>query len=236
MTDKRPWSQRELRYVQTHFGSEFAGDIAIRLKRTRSAVYQVARKLGLSEVRDAQRVERLKRKIEKLNSQGFRDSEIGDRLGIDRRRVCDLRRSLGLPAIGRNESYRRMVARTTKRQCELAGVKSLAELRSKEMKRIARNLGWPDSLSVRAVQILETLYRRGPMTRKQIALAIGMPWVGSRRTFKNNRVPGQSYTAELIRAGLVIRLESAICRPGKGNHEDVYMVGLGVEPCRSKKV
>ncbi len=28
------------------------------------------------------------------------------------------------------------------------------------------------------------------------------------------------------------RLESAVSRKGRGNQEDLYMIGLGVEPCR----
>ncbi len=235
MTTKRFWTEREIAYLLAQYGKIETKEIAKKLRRSIGSVHQCADRHGLSKKRDKAKSLKLQRRIREMNASGLRDSEISDILGVNRRSVAWLRKKQGLPAIGRNESYRRMVAEKTKQQCRQAGVKNLAELRSLEMKRIAKKLGWPETLSVRAVQILETLYRYGPMTRKQLAAAIGIPWAGSRKTFSNNRVPGQSYTAELMRAGLVIRLDSAICHAGRGNHEDVYMVALGVEPCRRKR-
>jgi hypothetical protein len=57
------------------------------------------------------------------------------------------------------------------------------------------------------VQILDALAERGPMTKAQIAEAIGMPWRGrpSRRILKSRDQEG-SYLAHLVKRGLVIQL------------------------------
>lgn len=211
------------------------GDVAMRLSRSCSSVYQRANILGLSEVMCPHETARIKSRIRTWHARGWSDSEIAAKVGRDRRSVGEMRVRLGLEANGNNERRRRKVSERTKQQCEKAGVANLAEVRSESFKGVARRLGWPDHLSLRAVQILETLYQLGPMTRRQLAPAVGMRWRGSRKTFGNNRVPGGSYLAELQRAGLVIRLEKAITHPGKGNHEDLYMVALEVEPCQKAR-
>jgi len=231
----RRWTDTESEYVIKHYGRKKVDTIASYLSRSVSSVYQHARKIGVCETHDRAAAARRDCKIKQLHLKGWSSSEIEKAVDIGHRSIRERIHKMGMIPNGRNARYRKRVAKKTKEQCAAAGVKNLAELRSKEMKRVARNLGWPDYLSLRSVQILETLFQLGPMTRKQIAKAIGLKWVGVQHTFKNKRVPGHNYLAELQRAGLVVRLESAITHKGKGNHQDLYMVALEVEPCQKAR-
>lgn len=228
------WTANETKYVVDHYATQTAGEIAMHLDRTEKAIYQHAFGLGLTEKRSVDEIENRDIEIRRLHKLGWSASEMESRIGIGRRTINSRIHKMGSNPNGRNDRYRRRVAENTRKQCHDAGVSNLAQLRVLEHKKVARRYGWPDHLSLRSVQIVETLYRRGPMTRKQLAVAIGMNWIGSRRSLKGT-VPGGSYLAELQRAGLVVRLASAITHKGKGNHEDLYMVGLGVEPCRKPK-
>lgn len=229
------WKPSETKYVQRNYGKKSAQQIADHLRRSVRSVYQHATKCGAAGTYDKSQIARRDKKIKQLHAKGWSASEMESLVGIGRRTINARINQMGLTPNGRNERYRKRVAQKTREQCMAAGVASLGELRAKEMKRVAHRLGWPDHLALRSVQILETLYQQGPMTRKQIAKAIGMRWVGSRKTFSTKRVPGHSYLAELQRAGLVVRLESAITHKGKGNHQDLYMVALEVEPCQEAR-
>ncbi len=190
--------------------------------------------MGVSTKTDLALRQKRKAAIIRLHAKGWSDSEVADAIGIPRRAVGSYRERLNLPANGRNERYRKRVAENTKRQLKAAGVSSLAEIKALEVAKLAKALGWPEHLSLRSIQIAESLYQRGPMTRKQIANAIGIEWRGSRKTF-SGRMPGGSCLAELQRSGLVVRLQSAITHGGKGNHEDVYFLGLEIEPCQANR-
>lgn len=228
------WTAKEDIFLQKSYKRKRVSEIASRLGRSMSSVYQRSNKLGLNERRDHAEIARRKRRIRKLISQGLSDSEVATRLNMDRRALTEMRCRMGVSANGRSERYRKRVARRTKEQCRKAGVRNLAEIRKKRFEEFVTSLGW-SGVSVRAAQIAEALYRLGPMTRKQICLAVGMPWRGSRKSLSSNRVPGGSYMAELQRAGIVVRLDSAITHKGKGNHEDLYMIGLDVEPCKKAR-
>lgn len=227
----KPYRSQEDAVLRRLYGQKPVTEIASRLGRTASSVYQRASRLGLHEQRDKAEIDKRKRKIRSLVAKGLSDSEVAEKVGMDRRALTEMRCRMGIAANGRSERYRRRVAQKTKEQCRKAGVKNLAALRAKRFSDFVSSLGWP-GVSVRAAQIAETLYVRGPMTRRQICDAIGMPWRGSRKSLSTNRVPGGSYMAELQRAGIVVRLEAAITHRGKGNHEDLYMIGLGVEKCK----
>lgn len=229
------WNAADSRYVETNYGKHTVNEIAKHLGRSASSVYQHAVKVGAAKKYCKDEIAKRDAKIRELHAKGWSAGEMESVVGINSRTINERIHKMGLVPNGRNQRYRNRVAETTKNQCNLAGVKNLGELRSKEMKRVAQRFGWPDNLALRSVQIIETLYQRGPMTRRQIAEAIGLRWNGSRKTFGNTRVPGHSYLAELQRAGLVVRLESAITHKGKGNHQDLYMVGLGVEPCQQAR-
>lgn len=231
----KPWTDEDDAFMLANYSSMTAAELAEKLGRTPSAVFQRATRCGLAKVRDGKEIARRDEKITQLHAKGWSASEMQETVGIQTRSINKRLTVLGLKPHGRSERYKRRVAKVTQKQCEAAGVHNLGELRALQMKRVARNLGWPDHLSLRSVQILETLYQRGPMTRRQIADAIGVQWRGSRRTFSTRRAPGGSYMAELQRAGLVIRLKKAIKGKGKGRSHDLYMVALEVEPCREKR-
>lgn len=226
-----PWTSKDDAFLKRSYKRKPIAEVAARLFRSISSVYQRANKLALNERRDKDEISKRKEKIKSLIGQGLSDSEVASVVKMDRRALTEMRNRMGVSANGRSERYRKRVAEKTKKQCEEAGVKNLAEIRAKRFSEFVQSVGWP-GVSVRSAQIAEALYQRGPMTRKQICEAIGMPWRGSRKSLATSRVPGGSYMAELQRAGLVVRLESAITHRGKGNHEDLYMIGLDVEPCR----
>lgn len=227
-----PFTPREDRTIIANWGKILASAIAKKLGRNVRSIYNHAYRLGVGVKHDKKAIAKRKAKMVALHAKGYSGQEIADGVGLTRRTVQQHLTRMGLSANGRNERYRKRVAKRTKQQCRDAGVKNLAEVKALEVRKLASALGWPDHLSLRALQIVELLYVRGPMTRKQIAAAIGMRWMGSRKTFSNSRVPGGSYMAELLQAGLLVRLQSAITHKGKGNHEDVYMVGLEIEPCQ----
>jgi DNA-binding IclR family transcriptional regulator len=93
-------------------------------------------------------------------------------------------------------------------------------------KAFAKESGWPDDLRPRAVQILNLLASHGmPLTRKQIAEKIGMPWKGSRKSLHSNDKEG-SYLANLQARGLVIKLgKIANTNCGRGSGVSLYTLG-----------
>ena len=225
------WTKKDDATLRRHYKLITAAEIAERLCRTTRAVHHRANKLNLNEKRDKTEINVRKKKIKSLLKLGMSDSEVAERVGMCRRALTEMRSRMGIAANGRNQRYRLRVAKRTREQCKKAGVASLAQIRSKRYAEYSSELGW-HGLSVRAAQIAEALYRFGPMTRKRICTHLGMPWKGARKSLGNPNVPGGSYMAELQRAGIVVRLQSAITHSGKGNHEDLYMIGLDVEPCR----
>lgn len=226
------FTPKEDQIIADLWGKSQAQAIADQLGRDRKSVYARAFRLGVVQKRDPAVMEHRKKMIFKLHSKGYSSQEIADSIGLNGRSVRERLVRMGLVSNGRNERYRKRVAAKTKKQCKEAGVKNLAQLKANEIKKLALSLGWPEHLSIRSIQILEAFYKHGPMTRRTLAEAIGMKWKGSRKTFNTNRVHGHSYLAALVHEGLVVRLKKAITHKGKGNHEDVYMLGLEVEPCQ----
>lgn len=233
---RRPWTNDDdLTLADLSREGRPVSFIAALLGRSLCSVYNRRDKLGLTSRRDrdlfAERIVR----VRILRKRGLSDAEMAVHLGVNRRTVVDYRRFLGLPPVGRDARYRERVRKKTAEQLHKAGVSTLAELRSKRYAEVKRPLGWPLHLSMRATQILELLYRNGPMTRRQLASMMGMRWMGSRRTFRA-RVPGGSYTAELVRAGLVCILPRGrvVHGQGKGRSQHLYMVRMEVEPCREE--
>ncbi len=230
----RPWTSKEDAIIRRHYKKKSVAWIAQRVDRTDRSVYQRAKTLGLCEERNQSEIDDRKSQIVLLLSQGLSDSEVANQVGMDRRALTEMRNRMGIEANGRNDRYRQRVSQKTREQCRRAGVANLAAIRAKQFRQFVDDLGWPN-LSVRAAQIAETLHRNGPMTRRQICQAVGLRWKGSRHSLSNSRVPGGSYMAELQRAGIVVRLESAISLRGSGNQHDLYMIALGKEPCRTKE-
>jgi hypothetical protein len=228
----RLWTAKEKRYVLRWYGKKTAKKIAVEIDRSEKSVFLRAIELGLAEKRDYKKINRHRELVRKYHAKGWSDSEVARLLKIDRRRCGQIRSGLGLEANGRSERYRKRVAAATKIQLKKAGVKSLAEIKSHAFKKLIVSLGWPPTLSVRAAQIANSLWKLGPMSRQQIATVNDLPWRGSRKTFRS-KTNGGSYLAELQRAGIVVRLGRVIAPGGSGRNYNLYMIAPGVSPAIS---
>jgi transcriptional regulator with XRE-family HTH domain len=148
--------------------------------------------------------------IRQLHAQGLTDREIGERLGISRSEISRHRRDLGLPV-----HWPIILRRALQAQLRSMGLRSPGEMRQRAYRRYARDNGWPEDLRYREVQILNALARQGPLTRLQLADAIGMRTDriggnGSAALLTDNGRAG-TYTASLLRRGLIAWLGR---RPG----------------------
>lgn len=219
----KPWQQA---FVAAHYRRARTATIAACLGKSPHAVYLTANRLGLSE-KQSTPIRDQHAEFMRLHRLGWSDAEVAAALGVTREGVTEYRsrQKPPLPANGRNERYRRRVAENTKRQCQEAGVASLAEVRVLAFRDFAKRNGWPEDLRPRAVQILNLLYDNGPMTRRQIVAAAGMRWRGSRPSLCSNDPEG-SYLANLIARGLVVSLGriGTVHGKGKGRSVQVYAV------------
>ena len=118
---------------------------------------------------------------------------------------------------------------------DAAGLPNLAALRAAVFRDRARASGWPEDLRPRAVQILNALWDRGPMTRTEIALAIGLRinYGGPheiRKILKSNDAEG-SYLAHLLARGLLVDLGrvGTVVGQGRGRSVHVYSLPLTIE-------
>lgn len=223
-----PYVDDLLRLVYRH---EPIDQIAEAIGRSRSSIYSHAKHIGLVPDRIPFRP-KLDRAIRHGLQHGWSDAEIARDFGCSREYVCERRRALGLPPSGQNDRYRDRVRRTTSRQLKDTGCRSLGELRVKVYRERAKAAGWPEDLRFRAVQILNALWDRGPMTRREIAEAIGMPWKGSRKSLVSNDPEG-SYLAHLMKRGLVVQLKRAKQVIGRGNGRSVSVYTLAFDVQRN---
>lgn len=226
---RRPWTEAEQAKLKRWYNSKSAVEIAKKLGRTQTSVYQQARKIGLHEERDSERIHRVCELIKKYNAKGWLDSEIAKVACVERRTIAEWRLKLQLPSNKGNDRHRRKVAEQTRKQVKAIGLKNLAEVRSLAFRQFAEKHGWPAHLSPRAVQIVQHLYKIGPMTKRQIAAVVGMPFKGSKKTLCSS-TPGGSYLAELQRAELVIRLPRAVDHGGRGRQVSIYMMAPSACP------
>jgi hypothetical protein len=223
----RAWTDAEVEAVRSRYGEAKAPELARSLGRSARAVHLKARSLGLAKAKavvDGAFLAELRR----LNALGRCDTDVATALGAERHTVARHRKALGLPSHARGEVFRRRIAAAARRQCERAGVKSVGELRGEVWRAKARALGWPDDLRWPEVLILETLATRGPLSRPQLADAVGVRWNGSRRTFKC-KSPGGSYLAHLVRRGLIVRLGKVVRGKGKGHSVNLYSLAFTTE-------
>lgn len=228
----RRWQETEIDYLRRHYGKRPAKEIASELGRPLHQVYGAADRYGLSEPQRGLPDE-FHSILRLFHERGWSDAEIAEFWQLqgwpfDRRSICDHRRALGLPSNALSERRRRRVAAKTREQCRQAGLRSLAEVRCQAFERFARARGWPADLPPRCVQMLDVMYERGPMTRRQLAAAIGMPWKGSKKTMVGS-VPGGTYLAFLMRRGLVVKFRKVVKQPGSGRNVDLYQLPLHVK-------
>ena len=227
--ERRFWTEKESKYVCRWYLKKDSVQIAKDLNRSLKAVYFQAKKLGLTTKRSAKQVQRRRETVRKYHAKGWSDSEIAKIVRLERRTVGEIRLKLGLPSNRGNERHRRRVAATTKLQLKKAGLNSLAEVRSQAFKKFIVSLGWPPTLSTRAAQIAHSLWKLGPMSRKQIAAVNDFTWRGSRQSLTSSTAGG-SYLAELQRAGIVVRLGRVIAPGGSGRNCYLYMIAPEICP------
>jgi hypothetical protein len=183
----RPWKAIELRRLARLYPRHEAAEIARRLERSARSVSYRAAKLGLRKIRRARVDDAFVAEVRRLHSEGRTDPEIAEAMDCERHLISRTRRPLGLPSTRGSYGFRPRVGQATREQCRRAGVPTLAEIRVLAFREKARRSGWPAELASREVDILDALAARGPMTRREIAAAIGANWVGSRSSLKCRR-------------------------------------------------
>lgn len=124
----------------------------------------------------------IKAAIAALYEQGLNDREIAERLSRNQGHINRVRRQLGLKS-------------------KFFG----SQGRDNAFKQFAIDRGWPAELKPREVQIVNALYERGPMTKREICESIGMEWQGQFHSLKTNG-RHKSYLGSLMARGLIVRL------------------------------
>lgn len=227
---RRTWTEAEDDYLRQNFASTHCRVLAAKLNRGVSGVYTRAWNLGLSK--GFPRLDPKKiAKIPKLHARGLTDQAISDQIGIERRYVSELRREkFRLPVNA--ESVRESMRRGVKKQLKTLGLSSPTQLRTRAFRLYAIENGYPEDLRPREVQILNALATHGPMTREQISAVIGMkprlssPANGRLPLYMSGNGPGGSYTASLIRHGLIcyVHRSQKSGRQGGGRIAGLYML------------
>lgn len=239
----KPWTSEQLAELRRWYRKIPTKELAERVGHSLSSTYQQVKNIGLSAPMRFVSDQDCCDFIATHHPEGWSDTDLANMLaekhgfGVDRHRLTKLRKSLGLPSNARSQKFIKKVRQNTQRQIEREGLPSLSGLRARKFNQWKRSLGWPDDLSVRAVQALETIYRVGPMTRLQLCDAMGIDGTGKKnRTQPKSNAKGGTVLAELQRAGLIDRLNKVICldktKTGKaaGKQVSVYFINPGVHP------
>jgi hypothetical protein len=218
---RRVWTEGECAIVRELFRKVPGPAIARRLRRSTTEVYQKARLLGLS-IPQRFTAPDMVEFIKARNAEGWPDSEIARARGVDRHAVACVRKQLGLPSNALSERRRDAVRQKTAEQLQRMGLTpgGLASLCYAAHRKFARDSGWPEDLLIRETQILNAMWDRGPMTRREIAQAIGM------RTDKH------SYLATLMKRGMVICMPRKVQTGRRGGNVNLYMLSLTIRRTR----
>lgn len=238
---RRAWLPEEDEFLRRYFRCEGADVVAAVLQRTRSSVYGRVTKLGLATQVKFLTDQQITDAIVRFHPEGWSDTEIKNWLDAHwglrtfRKRIGRIRKRLGLPSNAWSQHRIDATRVRTREQLEAAGFDSLSQLRRERFNQWKRSLGWPEHLSVRAVQSLEMFYRKGPMTRLQLCAALGIDKKRRlKRTEPTSSAKGGTVLAELHRAGLILRLPKSVPsgrdRRGGVRTVDLYMLSPGVLP------
>jgi hypothetical protein len=238
----RPWTSDECDFIRAHYRNDMtAKQIAAAIDRSERAVYMQVYLMGLHATRDVLSDEQVLGFLKRLHPLGYSDSEILKLMSketgysVDNHRIGKLRRSLGFASNKHSDRQRQKTRENTAKQLADAGLSSIGCLRAEAFKRWVRELGWPDTLTVRAAQAAELFYRRGPMTRLQLCEAMGMKERGLRdRCEPASRAKGGTVMAELMNAGLLMCLKRAVANGvsvnGRPSRVHLYLLNPGVRP------
>jgi hypothetical protein len=243
----RMYPPAHIAIIRAEYGHTPTAALAKRLGRTRTSIYQAAVRMGLN-----QRHPKLDKRpglaaaLRARHGEGWSDAEIGREVGADRHHIGNLRRRLGLPPNIWTPHMRDQVRRKTAEQLAKAGVPSMAYLRVRAIAEYARTRGWPEGLKRRQVQILELLWKNGPMTREDIGKTLKLRRIA--RTYPSGTVgywypmhcntPGHgadsSYMGDLLKRGLIINLGRVVRNKpegstGQGRNTCLYSLPLNIE-------
>ncbi len=235
----RRYSAEELQLIRELYPTRSAAEIAERIFGTGQAalaIFRMAYKLGLEKF-PHWGPEVLER-VRQLHAEGLTDADIARRMpdvftGDDPRSQAMHVRRVRLKLSANAEAVKEAGRRAVKKQFATLGISSGGELRALSYRKYAAANGWPEDCRPREVQILNVLAARGvPMSKREIAEAIGMPTdttfrSGKRRILLAGNGPGGTYTASLLRRGLLCRLARAgvVSGRGKGRSVDLYVLG-----------
>jgi hypothetical protein len=234
-------TQSEAKFLQANYRQRGARWCAAKLGRTVSSVYYLACKLDLQLHRKWLTDAQIRSAIRKLHPKGYSDSEIVAWLVetyqtvTDRHRIMRIRNELGLPINRFSFRQRQRVASKTREQLQKIGFDTLAQYRIEQWNSWKRDLGWPESLTVRAVQALEVFWQLGPavpMTRLQLCQLMGIS--NPTRTCPKSNAKGGTVLAELVRAGFLVCHYRGV--QGRGSKCcNFYYLKHGVKPSGSRK-
>lgn len=253
LRQRNVWALNHDALIKANYRDRGATWCAEQLRRTKLAVYHRASKLGLMEPKQFASDEQLLGVISELHPLGCTDSEVVAeasskyKCAVNRHRIGILRRKLGLKENKLSNRARARTREKTVEQLRAAGLSSLAELRIEKWNQWKRDLGWPENLTVRAVQALELFWRHGQLTRVQLCELMGVS--ARKRTAPTSNAPGGTVLGELAQAGFICRLPKAIEVPGdmqlhqqpcknsanrkrqnRVKHIDLYFLNPGVKP------
>jgi hypothetical protein len=231
----RRWTPAERKALRARYATDCPKAIAADLGKSVIGVYLQARKMGLHACGyhspiPAKTIARVKR----LFAAGHPDRVIAIKAGIDRDQAKYLRTLHCSPRGHPDIEGKRL---SVKHQLKTLGLTSPTQLRTRAFQRFAAESGWPEDLRPREVQILNVLAAQGgAMSRMELAQAIGMRTdrIGTNGApvllFSNG--PSGSYSANLVRRGLLIRLVNfgparTAGKSGKGSARkcDLYTLG-----------
>jgi hypothetical protein len=230
---RRYWSDSEVARLRSLYPTHTVRQLARIFRRDAKSIYNAAAQYDLHKQRRTVIAPAFLASLRRLNRQGYCDSDIAARLGCERHTVSRQRKKLGLPDRSRSTRYVAKVRAATARQCQTAGVRSLADVRMRAFRDFARSRGWPEELRPREVMILDALSVR-PMTRREICAAIGMEWLGSRKSLRCGKHGRGSYTANLLAMGLVIVLGGGRAVKGKGKGRSYALYALAPTAVRGE--
>jgi len=196
---RRKWTDEETEFLKERSDAMTYRQMAEALGRAESTVLKHCHDLGLAHRRD-RFGPKFRAFIRERWSQGWTDAQIGRAWGCHWYTVNKYRRRMGLPLNDIRPHLADVVRRDFRRRCELNGCRNLAEVRAQVWRNQIAEKGLnPELVPTRAEARIVLALSRGPMAYRQLCALLGL------RHLHNHRRPGCTYTAALLRAGLIER-------------------------------
>lgn len=222
----RPWSAAEDETIRASYGDRPGPDLAAELGRPLCSLYKRARQLGVSSPAPPGMTPGRREALTRLHALEWSDPEIAREVGVSIRTIRLWRVRLGLPSnTGTARDRRRRAAQLRDRAAAL-GLESNGEARRASLDALAIGAGWPAGINPAEVRVLDLLHERGPMTRRQICEALGVPWRGDGRELRCSSPRHQSRLSRLIHLGLVCIPATTPNPSGTGRPCKVYSLTL----------